>query len=111
MVPSSARMTSEEPAFAQEIAHCLLIGLSRFLVKAHAESRTYPFTVIVGASAAGEQLAATSRATNATRNVGNANFISGTSSSIIDMWTATVIQTALNVCSIFALLMFCPLGF
>ena len=52
MVPSSARITSGEPALAQEMAHDLLMGLLSPLVMAHAESRTQPFTVTVGASAA-----------------------------------------------------------
>jgi hypothetical protein len=38
MVPSSARMTSGEPALAQETAHSGLIGFARFLVNAHAEA-------------------------------------------------------------------------
>src|SRR6266851_5989208 len=37
-------MTSCEPALAQESAHSRLMGLSRFFVKAHAESRTLPST-------------------------------------------------------------------
>src|SRR5215469_5363870 len=45
MLPSSDRITSGDPALAQAIAHSLLMGLSRCLVKAHAESNTYPFTV------------------------------------------------------------------
>src|SRR5216683_906427 len=44
MEPSSERMTSCEPALAQESAHSRLIGLSRFFVNAHAESSTYPST-------------------------------------------------------------------
>src|SRR6059058_4588201 len=52
MSPLSARMTSGEPPLAQSIAHCLLAGLVRPLVKAHAESRTKPFTVTVELSAA-----------------------------------------------------------
>src|SRR5215467_368993 len=66
MVPSSARITSGEPAFAQEIAHSLLMGLSRPFVKAHAESRTYPLTVTLGASAAFSKTDAGSRTTKTT---------------------------------------------
>src|SRR4029077_5625819 len=44
-------MTSGEPPFAHSIAHCLLTGLVRPLVKAHAESKTKPFTVTVWLSA------------------------------------------------------------
>jgi hypothetical protein len=40
LVPSSARMTSCDPAFAHDVAHCLLMGLLRPLVNAHAESKT-----------------------------------------------------------------------
>jgi hypothetical protein len=46
MVPSSDRITSGEPAFAQATAHSGLVGFLRFLVKAQAESRTYPFIVL-----------------------------------------------------------------
>src|SRR5205823_13791249 len=45
MVPSSARITSGEPALAQASAQSRLTGFFRFLVNAQAESRTYPFTV------------------------------------------------------------------
>jgi hypothetical protein len=38
-------MTSGDPAFAQEIAHSLLIGFFKSFVNAQAESSTYPFTV------------------------------------------------------------------
>src|SRR5437764_14719577 len=57
MSPLSARMTSGEPPLAQSIAHCLLAGLERPLVKAHAESRTKPFTVTVELSAAVKYIA------------------------------------------------------
>src|SRR5260370_2504860 len=45
MVQSWGRITSGEPALAQEIAHSRLIGFSSALVKAQAESKTYPLTV------------------------------------------------------------------
>ena len=46
MVPSSARITNGDPALAQPTAQSLLIGFFRSLVKAHAESKTQPFTEI-----------------------------------------------------------------
>src|SRR5437868_14056905 len=46
MVPSSLRITSGEPAFAQAVAHSALIGFFNSFVNAHAESSTYPFTEI-----------------------------------------------------------------
>src|SRR5580658_964356 len=46
MVPSSRRMTSVEPFFAQAFAHATPMGLSRPLVYAHAESMTHPEIVM-----------------------------------------------------------------
>src|SRR3954470_5808214 len=46
MVPSSLRITSGEPAFAQAVAHSALIGFFNSFVNVHAESSTYPFTEI-----------------------------------------------------------------
>src|SRR5678816_106319 len=45
MVPSLVRITSGEPPLAQALAQSRLMGFSRPLVKAQAESRTYPLTV------------------------------------------------------------------
>src|SRR5436190_11302905 len=47
MVPVGDRITSGDPAFAQAVAHSPLMGFFSPLVKAQAESRTYPFTVTV----------------------------------------------------------------
>src|SRR5437762_2602632 len=54
MVPSSARITSGEPALAQASAQSRLTGFFRFLVNAQAESRMYPFTVAALPCAAAE---------------------------------------------------------
>lgn len=47
MVPSSRMMTSGDPFFAHANAQCLLMGLARPFVNAHAESMTHPEIVIV----------------------------------------------------------------
>jgi hypothetical protein len=42
IAPSSRRITSGEPLFAQAFAHAILIGFSRPFVYAHEESITQP---------------------------------------------------------------------
>src|SRR5205823_474248 len=67
MVPSSARITSGEPALAQASAQSRLTGFFRFLVNAQAESRTYPFTVAGLPCAAAEVADAKRSPANITR--------------------------------------------
>src|SRR2546421_2808845 len=68
-------MTKGEPALAQEIAHCSLIGLARLFVKAQAESRTCPFTVMVGASAALTEIATANRTNGTSLGSDETNFM------------------------------------
>src|ERR1035441_419468 len=69
MVPLSVRITKGEPAFAQAVAHSALIGFFRPLVNAHAESRTYPLTVI-GFPASLSAPRATTASTDASKSFG-----------------------------------------
>jgi hypothetical protein len=63
--PSSCKMTRGEPLRAHANAHSPLIGLSKPLVKAHAESKTQPVIVFSSpAEAAESSLAAASELIN-----------------------------------------------